>query len=249
MNDATPNASPSPASPTVVLVHGAWADGSSWAAVIAELDRGGPTIAPPNPLRGIASDAAYIASFVQQIAGPVLLVGHSYGGAVITNAASRVDNVVGLVYVAAFLPDAGETLGAISGRATDTLLGPALRPAQYPTGDGAKPRMEFFIDRASFKAVFCADVPDAEAMLMATTQRPISELALGEATADPAWKTLPSWAVFGTADQAIGMTALRQMAKRANATTTEVDGASHVVMVSQPATVADQIRAALATVS
>jgi pimeloyl-ACP methyl ester carboxylesterase len=250
MTDATPITSPSPASPTVVLVHGAWADGSSWAAVIAELNGSGLTVvAPPNPLRGVAADAAYVASFVQQIAGPVLLVGHSYGGAVITNAASRVDNVVGLVYVAAFLPDAGETLGAISGQATDTLLGPALRPTQYPTADGAKPGTEFFIDRTSFKAVFCADVSDAQATVMAISQRPISELALGEATADPAWKTLPSWAVFGTADQAIGITALRQMAKRANANTVEVDGASHVVMVSQPTKVADQIRAALASVS
>jgi pimeloyl-ACP methyl ester carboxylesterase len=156
---------------------------------------------------------------------------------------------VGLVYVAAFLPDAGETLGGISAEATDTLLGPALRPAQYPTGDGAEPGTEFFLDRASFKPVFCADVPDDAATLMAITQRPIAEAALGEATANPAWKTLPAWAVFGTADQAIGVTALRRMATRANAITVEVDGASHVVMVSQPATVADQIRAALGTIS
>jgi pimeloyl-ACP methyl ester carboxylesterase len=247
MAPATPIAT---GSPTIVLVHGAWADGSSWAGVIAELGGNGLTFdAPPNPLRGVSADAAYIASFVQQIAGPVLLVGHSYGGAVITNAASQVDNVVGLVYVGAFLPDEGETLGAISNQATDTLLGPALRPAQYPSGDAAKPGTEFFIDRASFKAVFCADVPEAEAAVMAIAQRPIAEAALGEATADPAWKTLPSWAIFGTADQAIGVTALRQMAKRANATTVEVEGASHVVMVSQPAKVADQIRAALGTIS
>jgi pimeloyl-ACP methyl ester carboxylesterase len=247
MAPATPIAN---GKPTVVLVHGAWADGSSWAGVIAELAGNGSTVvAPPNPLRGVSADAAYVASFVQQIAGPVLLVGHSYGGVVITNAAPQVGNAVGLVYVAAFLPDEGETLGAITGQATDTTLGPALRPAQYPTGDATKPGTEFFIDQASFKSVFCADVTDVQATVMAIAQRPISELAFGEATADPAWKRLPSWAIFGTADQAIGVTALRQMAKRASATTTEVDGASHVVMVSQPAAVVDQIRAALGTVA
>jgi pimeloyl-ACP methyl ester carboxylesterase len=236
--------------PTVVLVHGAWADGSSWSGVIAELASEGSTIvAPPNPLRGLSADAAYIASFVQQIAGPVLLIGHSYGGAVITNAASQVGNAVGLVYVGAFIPDEGETLGAITGQATDTLLGPALRPAQYPTGDAAKPGTEFFIDPAAFKASFCADVSDAQATEMAITQRPISQVALTDATADPAWKKFPSWAIFGTADKAIGITALRQMAKRANAKTVEVDGASHVVMISQPAKVADQIRVALSAIS
>lgn len=237
-------------SPTIVLVHGAWADGSSWAGVIAALAGTGLTVvAPPNPLRGIAADAAYIASFVQQIKGPVLLVGHSYGGAVTTNAASQADNVVGLVYVAAFLPDQGETIGGLAAHATDSLIGPALRPAQYPNGDGTKPATEFFVDRASFHAVFCPDVPDAQAMVMATTQRPLSELAFSEPTRNPAWKKLPSWAIFGSADKVIGTSGLRLMAKRAKASTVEVDGASHVVMISQPAKVADQILAAVNAVA
>jgi pimeloyl-ACP methyl ester carboxylesterase len=237
-------------SPTVVLVHGAFADGSGWAGVVAALAGKGLTVvAPPNPLRGISADAAYIASVLQQIEGPVLLVGHSYGGAVVTNAASRVDNVVGLVYVDAFLPDHGETLQDLAGKATDSLILPALRPAQYPSGDDAKPETEFSIDLASFHSVFCADVPDALATVMAATQRPLSGLAFGEPTQDPAWKTLPSWAIFGTADKVIGITGLRAMAERAEATVVEVDGGSHVVMISQPQAVTDVIMTAIDTVA
>jgi pimeloyl-ACP methyl ester carboxylesterase len=239
-----------PASPTVVLVHGAFADAAGWAGVIKRLHSAGVQVtAPPNPLRGISIDAAYIASFVQQITGPVLLVGHSYGGAVNTNAASQLDNVVGLVYVGAFLPDKGETLQGLAAQATDSLVGPALRPTQYPSGDGAKPGTEFFIDRASFHTVFCADVPDAQATVMATTQRPLGELAFGEQTQDPAWKKLPSWAVIGTADKVIGVSGLRFMAKRANANTIEVPDASHVVMISQPQAVTDVILTAIDAVS
>jgi pimeloyl-ACP methyl ester carboxylesterase len=248
MTDTTPDDKRGPL--TVVLVHGAFADGSGWAGVIAALAGTGLTVvAPPNPLRGISADAAYIASFLQQIEGPVLLVGHSYGGAVVTNAASRVDNVVGLVYVDAFLPDDGETLQEIAGRATDSLILPALRPVQYPSGDDATPGTEFSIDLASFHAVFCADVPDALAMVMAATQRPLSGLAFGEPTQDPAWKTLPSWAIFGTADKVIGITGLRAMAERAQATIVEVDGGSHVVMISQPQAVTDVILTAIDTVA
>jgi pimeloyl-ACP methyl ester carboxylesterase len=237
------------AAPTVVLVHGAFADGSGWSGVIATLAESGlSVVAPPNPLRGISHDAAYIASFVQQIEGPVLLVGHSYGGAVNTNAASQTDNVVGLVYVGAFLPDDGETLQGLAEQATDSMVGPALRPAPYPSGDGAT-TMEFSLDTASFHDVFCADVPDAEAVVMATTQRPLSELAFSEPTRNPAWKTLPSWAIFGAADLVIGVTGLRAMAERANADTVEVDGASHVVMISQPEAVTDVILAAVDAVS
>jgi pimeloyl-ACP methyl ester carboxylesterase len=248
MTEASPATSKTPL--TVVLVHGAFADGSGWAGVIAALEGNGLNIvAPPNPLRGISTDSAYIASFVQNIEGPVLLVGHSYGGAVITNAASRVDNVVGLVYVDAFLPDQGETLQGLAASATDSLIFPALRPDQYPNGDDAKPGTEFFIDPASFHSVFCADVSDAEATVMAATQRPLSELAFGEPTLDPAWKKLPSWAVIGTADVVIGVSGLRFMAKRANAKTVELEGASHVSMISQPRAVADLIATAAKTVA
>jgi pimeloyl-ACP methyl ester carboxylesterase len=244
------SAATSQGSPTVVLVHGAFADGSGWAGVIAALAGKGLTVvAPPNPLRGISADAAYIASFLQQIKGPVLLVGHSYGGAVITNAASRVDNVVGLVYVDAFMPDRGETLQALASGAKDSQILPALRPAQYPSGDGAKPGTEYSIDLASFHDVFCADVPTALAKVMAATQRPLSEVSFGEPTQDPAWRKLPSWAIFGSADKVIGITGLRFFAERANATTVEIDGGSHVVMVSQPQAVTDVILSAIDKVS
>lgn len=238
------------ASPTVVLVHGAFADSSGWAGVVAALTANGLTVvAPPNPLRGIAEDAAYIASFVNQIEGPVLLVGHSYGGAVNTNAASQTENVIGLVYVGAFIPDQGETLQALAEQATDSLVFPALRPSQYPNGSDAEPGTEFFLDRATFNAVFCADVPADLAMAMATTQRPLSGISFTEPTENPAWRELPSWAVFGSLDLVIGITGLRFFAERANAVTTEVDGASHAVMVSQPDRVADVILKAIDAVS
>lgn len=253
---ATPEASPatlaSPvaaSSPTIVLVHGAWADGSSWAQVIPALVASGQTvIAPANPLRSLSGDAAYIASVINNIQGPVLLVGHSYGGAVITNAASQVKNVLGLVYVAGFLPDEGETLQGLATAATDSLLGPALRPAPYVPGAGSKPGTEFFIDPASFHAVFCADLPTDQSELMAITQRPIADLAFGEPTQNPAWKTLPSWAAVGTADMAIGASGSRLMAQRAGATTVEVDG-SHVLMLSHPDAVIDLIQSALGSLS
>ena len=247
MTSASPTAN---TSLTVVLVHGAFADGSSWAGVIPALRGTGRSIvAPPNPLRGISTDSAYSASFLRQVKGPVLLVGHSYGGAVITNAASQVDNVLGLVYVDAFLPDQGETLQGLAANAKDSLIFPALRPAEYPNGSSAKPGTEFFIDPASFHAVFCADVSAAQAAELAITQRPLSEVAFGEPTQHPAWKKLPSWAVIGTADKVIGLTGLRAMAKRAHAIMVELDGASHVSMISQPKAVADLITTAMETVA
>jgi pimeloyl-ACP methyl ester carboxylesterase len=246
MNDATPAAS---GSPTIVLVHGAWADGSSWAGAIPVLAAAGATVvATANPLRSLSADSAYLAGLVGQVAGPVLLVGHSYGGAVISNAASQAANVLGLVYVCAFIPDEGETILSIANQATDSLLGPALRPAHYPTADAGKPGTELFIDRASFHAVFCADLPDAQAAILAATQRPAADLAFGEPSGTPAWKKRPSWAVVGTADKAIGVSGARLMAQRAGAKTVEVDG-SHVAMISQPKAVADQILSALSSVS
>jgi pimeloyl-ACP methyl ester carboxylesterase len=166
-----------------------------------------------------------------------------------TNAASQAENVVGLVYVGAFLPDDGETLQQLAAQATDSMVGPALRPADYPIEDGAAPRTEFSLDTASFHTVFCADIPEAQAMVMAVTQRPLSELAFSEPTRNPAWKSLPSWAIFGSADNVVGITGLRAMAERANADTVEVDGASHVVMISQPQAVTDVILTAIEAVA
>ena len=235
------------AGPTVVLVHGSFADASGWAGVISILQAAGLNVmAPPNPLRGLSADTAYIASVVSQIDGPVLLGAHSYGGAVITNAASQVDNVVGLFYVSAFIPDEGETIGDLAAQATDSLLGPALRPAQYPTG-GAEPGTELYIDPASFHEVFCADLPAEQAAVMAVSQRPGADVGFGEPTHDPAWKTLPSWAVVGTGDNTIGPSGALLMAQRSGAEVTEIDG-SHVVMMSQPQAVADVILTALAAV-
>jgi pimeloyl-ACP methyl ester carboxylesterase len=246
MIQATPTAT---GAPTVVLVHGAFADASGWAGVITELQADGTAVvAPANPLRSVSGDAAYLASVVNQIPGPVLLVGHSYGGVVITNAAAQSPNVVGLVYVCAFLPDEGESVQDLAGQSTDGQLGPALRPAQYSKGEGVEPGTELYIDPAAFHEVFCADVPDELAAVMAVSQRPGDAAGFAEKTQSAGWKTRPSWALIGTADKTIGVSGLRLMAGRAGATSVEVD-ASHVAMISQPKATADLIRTALGSLA
>jgi pimeloyl-ACP methyl ester carboxylesterase len=233
---------------TVVLVHGAFADGSSWSGVIERLQAQGVQVtAPPNPLRGIASDSAYIASLFEQIPGPVVAVGHSYGGAVITNAATHAKNVVGLVYVAAFAPDEGEALGAVEAGSKDSVLNTALVPRQYPTVDGGS-ATEFFIDPAKAREAFAGDLADEQAGLIAATQRPVAELAFSEPSGPPAWKDRPSWAVIATSDRAAGTDVVRSMAERAGAKITEVEG-SHVIMVSQPDAVTEVILTAVAATS
>lgn len=245
MSQATPN---SGAPLTVVLVHGAFADASSWNGVVELLQaRGVQVTAPANPLRGIANDSAYIASLLSQIPGPVLAVGHSYGGAVITNAATNAKNVVGLVYVAAFAPDEGERLGEIEGGSKDSVLNSALVPLRYPTGQGAETAGEFAINPASFHDAFAADLPAAQTAVMAATQRPVAEAAFSEQNGTPAWKTLPSWAVVATGDKAAGADVVRNMAERAKAKITEIEG-SHVIMISQPQAVTDVILSAIASV-
>jgi pimeloyl-ACP methyl ester carboxylesterase len=244
MSEATGTAG----SPTVVLVHGAFADSSSWNGVIKRLLADGVQVtAAPNPLRGVAADSAYVASVVNQLDGPVLLVGHSYGGAVLTNAAAQTKNVVGLVFVAAFAPDQGERLGEVEAASKDSVLNSALVPLHYPTADGGEPAVEFAIDPARFHDAFAADLPAEEAAVLAATQRPVAELAFSEPTGAPAWKQLPSWAVVATGDKAAGTDVIASMAKRAGATITEVEG-SHVIMISQPQAVTDVILDAVATV-
>jgi len=234
---------------TVVLVHGAFADASNWAGVIPTLQAAGiDVLAPANPLRSIDHDAAYIASVASQIPGPVLLVGHSYGGAVITNAGSRADNVRGLVYVGAFIPDEGETLQNLADQSTDSKVLPALRPTQYPPTPGSAPDSEFIIDPASFHEVFCADLPAEQAAILAVSQRPLAGVSFGEPTQNPAWKTLPTWALISPSDFVIGPAGERFMAERSGATITEVE-ASHAMMISQPQVVADVILTAVAAVS
>ena len=219
--------------PTVVLVHGAFAESASWSGVISRLaDRGVAVVATPNPLRSVSTDAANVRSAVEGIGGPVLLVGHSYGGAVITEAAVDNPAVVGLVYVAAFAPDHGENALGLTGQFPGSTLGETVRP--YPLGDGTH---DLFVDRDLFPNQFAADVAPAEAAIQARTQRPIRDFALGEAqpAETPAWKSLPSWFIFGGADKNIPVEGLRFMAERAGGLAIEeVPGASHSVMVSQP---------------
>jgi pimeloyl-ACP methyl ester carboxylesterase len=235
--------------PTVVLVHGAFADASSWNGVIERLQRQGySVVAPANPLRGLAADSAYLASVVNQLDGPVLLVGHSYAGALISNAATDATGVVGLVYVAAFAPDEGEVLGDVAASSKDSLLGTAQVQRAYPTGPGGETAPEFLVDPARFREVFAADLPAEQAAVLAATQRPVAAAAFSDVSGPPAWKTLPSWAVVATADKAAGSDLVRSMAQRAGAEIVEVD-ASHVVMVSQPQAVTELILKALQAVS
>jgi pimeloyl-ACP methyl ester carboxylesterase len=231
---------------TVVLVHGAFADASGWNGVVERLLAADVEVAAPaNPLRGIAHDSAYIASFLEQIPGPVLAVGHSYGGAVISNAAAGAENVVGLVFVAAFAPQEGERLGEVASTSKDSVLTTALVPLQYPTGDDTETAVEFAIDPAKFRDAFAADLPAAQTAVMAATQRPVAELAFSEPSGPPAWESRPSWSVVATGDKAAGTDLVRSMAERAGATITEAEG-SHVIMVSQPDVVAEVILTAAA---
>jgi pimeloyl-ACP methyl ester carboxylesterase len=235
--------------PTVVLVHGAFADSSSWNGVIERLQRKGVQVkTASNPLRGITIDSEYVAGVLDETPGPVLAVGHSYGGAVITNAAKRAKNVVGLVYVAAFAPEEGETLGEATPESKDSVLNSVLIQLHYPAVNGGQPGVEFAIDPDGFHEAFAADLPTAQTTLMAATQRPVADLGFSEATGPPAWKDLPSWAVVATVDKAAGADLVRSMAERAGATITEVPG-SHVIMVSEPQAVTDVIIEALDAVS
>jgi pimeloyl-ACP methyl ester carboxylesterase len=232
--------------PTVVLVHGAFADASSWNGVVELLQAKGEKVtAPANPLRGIAIDSAYIAGVLGQIEGPVLAVGHSYGGAVLTNAATNAENVLGLVYVAAFAPDEGEVLGEVTGGSKDSVLDTALVALNYPSGAGSA--VEFAIDPAKFHDAFAADLPAEQTAVLAATQRPVAEAAFSEPSGPPAWKRLPSWAAVASSDTAAGTDVILSMAHRAGATITELEG-SHVIMISQPQAVTDVILEALAAV-
>jgi pimeloyl-ACP methyl ester carboxylesterase len=227
--------------PTIVLVHGAFADASSWNGVIEWLQQQGYTVmAPANPLRGVAFDSAYTASLLGQIDGPVLLAGHSYGGAVISNAATSAPNVAGLVYVAAFAPDDGERLGEVESGSKDSILNTALVQYHYPAGPGGQTAVEFAINPALLREAFAADLPEQQTALMAATQRPVAEAAFSDPSGPPAWRRLPSWAVVATGDKAAGADVVRSMARRAGADIVEVEG-SHVIMISQPQAVTDHI--------
>jgi pimeloyl-ACP methyl ester carboxylesterase len=241
---AATGAAAEPAKPTIVLVHGAFADSSSWNGVIEILEKDGfPVIAVANPLRGVASDAQYVADVVKALNTPVVLVGHSYGGSVISSSRIATTNVKALVYVAAFAPDAGETAAGLSGKFPGSTLGPALA-APVALSDGGS---DLYIQQARFHDQFAADVPASAAAIMAASQRPITESALNEAASEPIWKSVASWFIYGDQDKNIPPDAIAFMAERAKSRkTVVVDGASHVVMVSHPEAVAKIIERAAA---
>jgi pimeloyl-ACP methyl ester carboxylesterase len=241
---AASTAAQTPPRPTVVLVHGAFAESSSWNDVIDRLERDGyPVVAAANPLRGVAADAAAIAAIVRSIQGPVVLVGHSYGGVVINEAAAGNGNVRALVFVAGFAPEPGESSLSLSSRFPGSTLGEALIPVALPDGG-----QDLYIRPETFHAQFAADVPGARAALMAATQRPVTQAALAEPSRHATWRSLPSYVIYGSADRNIPAEVMAFMAERAGARRTiVVEGASHAVMVSHPAEVADLIEEAAAT--
>jgi pimeloyl-ACP methyl ester carboxylesterase len=218
--------------PTVVLVHGAFAESASWNRVAERIHAAGnPVVAAANPLRGIAHDAAAVSDLVRTIDGPVVLVGHSYGGAVISNVAADAGEIVGLVYVGAFAPDQGENCIELSLRFPGSTLGEALTP--IPHADGS---VDLLIARDRFHTQFCSDLSKLEAGLMGATQRPVAKAALEEASGpDPLWKQIPSWFLFGAEDHNIPAALVHSLAERANARRAiEIYGASHAVAVSHP---------------
>jgi pimeloyl-ACP methyl ester carboxylesterase len=237
--------------PTIVLVHGAWADGSSWNAVSVELQgQGYSVLTPPNLIHGVAGDSEYIASFLaQRTSGSVVLVGHSYGGVVITNAGTGGGDVKALVYVNAFIPAVGESVFDILGGSGSALDVPdpttVLDLAGYPGAPDGD--VEAFLKPATVHDAFAQDLPEADRLLIAASQRPIALAANIGPTETAAWSSLPSWAVIGTEDRVIPPATQRSMADRAGATVTEVE-ASHVSMVSHPDVTVAAILAAAATV-
>jgi pimeloyl-ACP methyl ester carboxylesterase len=230
--------------PTIVLVHGAFAESSSWDEVIdALLDAGHPVIAAGNPLRGLASDAAAVADVVRAVDGPVVLAAHSYGGAVISNVPADAGDIVGLVYACGFAPEPGESAFTLAGMFPGSTLGDALRPV--PRSDGTT---DLYITTERFHDQFCADVPAPKAARMAATQRPVTQEALTEPSGEgPLWREVPSRFVIGEEDHVLPAELHRYLAERAHARRTlEIPGASHAITVSHPQAVAQEILEAAA---
>src|SRR3954454_14727689 len=228
--------------PTIVLVHGAFGDASSWRSVFDLLEGGDYTLlAAALPLRGLAADVAYLEAVIDQLDGPVVLVGHSYAGCALTVAGVS-EKVAGLVYVSAFVPDGGESIADLQGRFPSLAMGNFLQPRPLPDGSA-----ELSVDPDRFQNIFCADVPDDVAAFMAHAQRPLLATTFEEPAAAAAWCTKPSWGVFGTADRPISPDLHRFSLGRAGSTVTEITGASHFALISKPDVVAGVIRDAVAS--
>jgi pimeloyl-ACP methyl ester carboxylesterase len=239
--------------PSVVLIHGAWADGSSWSGVIQRLqEQGYPVYAPANPLRGLTSDAAYIASFLQTISGPIILVGHSYGGAVITNAATGNPNVKALVYIDAFAPDQGESLASLTSVPTPPGQSPSCLSGDPTTVFNFVPLVggdvDLYVKLGLFPSCFANDLSPDQGAVLASTQRAFALSSFPQKSGVPAWKTIPSFYLVGTIDRAIPPFAQLFMAQRAHATIVQVRG-SHLVMISHAEAVTDLIQEAAQTVT
>ena len=231
--------------PTIVLVHGAFADASGFGPIITTLDRAGyPVVAPPNPLRSLLGDAESFVTRVAAIDGPVVLVGHSYGGAVIGQAAAGLDNVIGLVYLAAFGLDVGESLLTSQNGFPPSLLATENAPSSYDA-PGAPGGPDLYIKEDTFHEVFCADLPEETSRVMWATQRPLSAFAFTEAATAAGWMTTPSWFLVSSRDNAIPPTAEQHFAERMGATTETID-ASHCAFIAHPDVVGDFILRATA---
>ena len=240
MNDDRREAASEQPRPTVVLVHGAFAESASWNRVVADLQRRGyPVIAVANPLRGLHHDAVYLRSVIDSLPGPIVVAGHSYGGSVMSEAADGATNVTALVFIASFNLEAGESTGQLAAKFPGGELGPALHPVPFPLPGGGT-GTDLYIKQDQFHAVFAADVDPDEGQLMAATQRPIAATALEDIATKAAWKTIPSWTMVTLQDLAIPADSMRFMAERAGSTTVEIE-ASHAVAVSRPDAVADLI--------
>jgi len=229
---AAPSRAQTSEKPTIVLVHGAFNESSSWEGVIRLLQADGyPVIAPANPLRGVKSDSDYLANLIDTIKGPVVLVGHSISGMMISNAATGKNNVKALVFVSALAPDTGETANDLLSKFPGGTSGSALGPP-VSLGGGAH---DLYVQQEKFPAQFAADVPAAKARIMAVTQRPIVDTAFGEPSGSPAWRSIPSWFIHGTGDKNLPVATVAFMAQRAGAKkVVEIKGASHLLMVSHP---------------
>jgi len=235
--------------PTIVLVHGAWADGSGWSEVTRRLLRAGyPVRVPPNPLRSLAGDAGTVAGFLSTLRGPIVLVGHSYGGAVITNAATGDLDVKALVYVNAFAPDEGETVLPLAGPDSALAVDPTTVFDFVPYPGAPAGDIDLYLKPNVFRTSFANGVPTPTASVLYATQRPVTLSAGNQPTGVPAWKTIPSWYLVGTDDKVIPPDRQRAMAERAEAVTVEVD-AGHLSMVSRPDAVTGLIKSAARNVS